>query len=98
MALPQKGIPAGKSSQDTAVRAAQLWPVPQQGCEAKHFSRNPGEGGLSPTGLGRLGGSRAACGKAGRMPGLAILTVCLNDSGPSYLPLFPEMTVLFSTH
>lgn len=50
MALSQKGIPAGKSSQDTAVRLAQHWPVPQQGCEAKHFSRTLGKAGSSPLG------------------------------------------------
>lgn len=52
-ALPYKEIPAGKSSQGTAVSVAQHLPAPQQGCEAKPFTPNPGEG--SP------GGSQAAC-------------------------------------
>lgn len=77
MAPPHEGIPAGNSSQGTAVRAAQHLPAPQQGCEAKHFTPNPGER--------RLPGCLP-----GRMPALAILTVCLNDLGSFLSFPFPR--------
>lgn len=84
VALPHKGIPAGKSSQDTAVRVAQHFLPLSTGVRPSTSPQILGKAASSMLGWAGSEAPRLPVGSqaaAGRMPGLAILTVCLNDSG-----------------